>query len=321
MKKNKVVILQDKNFIEIEKALAVRGYFDYEIKKCCDFDEFISNADADDMIFLCKNDLIDEAVEKLKSGDSILSLLDSQAVLVTDGEKRKLFIPIELDYNKFLDEFLEKKPVYICQIFGKSLQSVSNKFDEFQTSYKIITKSQLLHTVYYDTYIDQQNLLDAFSNAVFAFDETSLEGACKTQLNDKKFALLEQVSCGNILAKLSSVGEFKNAKILLNDEDFIAAGVSQEMLTQFGTQSKEIAVELVKNSLAESDIALSVVGFDCDSGKIFVAVGNKSQIHVFSTEFAGDKVLRLENTSNFALFELLRFLKEKCWNHFEKLDK
>ena len=310
MKKNKVVILEDKNFIEIEKALVSRGYFDYEIKKCCNFDDFISDADADDMIFLCKNDFIDEAVEKLKTGDSILSLLDSQAVLVTDGEKRKLFIPIELDYNKFLDEFLEKKPVYVCQIFGRSSQNIQDKFDEFQTSYKIITKSSLLHTVFYNTYIEQQNLADAFADAVYAFDDTSLQGACGQILAGKNFALFEQVSCGQVLAKLSTAGEFKNAKLLLGDEDFLAAGVSQDILTQFGTQSKEAAVELVKNALGLCDVALSVVGFE--GGKIFIAVGNKSQIHVFSTEFGGDKALQLENVSDFALFELLRFLKEKC---------
>ncbi len=312
MRKIKVVILKDNNFLEIEKALATRGYFDIDIKKCCDFDEFISDADADDMIFLCKNDLIDETVERLKSSDSILSLLDSQAVLVTDGEKRKLFIPIELDYNKFLDEFLEKKDVYVCQIFGKSFQNIKSQFESFSTSYKIITKNMFLHTVYYDTYIDQQTLAESFGDAVFAFDETTLEGACQKYLAEKKFVVLEEISSGLVSAKLAAAGELKNAKILLSDNDFVSAGVSHDLLTQFGAQSKETAVELVKNFLGECDVALSVVGFDCDGGKIFVAVGNKTQIHIFSSEFAGDKASRLESISNFALFELLKFLKEKC---------
>ena len=70
-----------------------------------------------------------------------------------------------------------------------------------------------------------------------------------------------------------------------------------------------MAKNLLKN--AESDLALVVSGFDCDAGRCFVAVGNKKEIHVFSSVFYGNRNERMENVSSFALFRLLKFLKEK----------
>lgn len=306
---NKVIIFEENQQVDIEKRLLKRGLFDFSIIKCGSFDEMLNLAkqnNDDNTLILCKNKHIDKLVEEFASKGNVLSLISEQAVKI-QGEGKILIVPLELEIENFLDEFYAQLPVYSCSIFGKSLNFIQEKFDTFDVSYKIITKSKFLHTIYYSKFIDQTIIALAFGESLFGFDDVSLQEACAKLLNGKTLSVAESVTAGLVCGKLHSVNAIKDGKILLTQKDFDAIKMDEIFLEEHGF-SKELAYEIAKKLLSSCDIALSIIGGS--EGKIFVAVGSKEQIHVYASVFEGEKFDVLEDICEFALFKLFRFLKQ-----------
>ena len=97
------------------------------------------------------------------------------------------------------------------------------------------------------------------------------------------------------------------------ESDFEKLQLDKLFLDENGLVSKETAFAMAKNLLKKykSDFALAFVGFDCDAGRCFVAVGNAEQINVYSSVFHGCKQEIIENSTNFAIFKTICMLNEK----------
>lgn len=305
---NRVIIFEEGKKIDLEETLYRRGLLDFSLSKCSSYEEMVKFAKenrADNFLILCKNKHIDGLIEELNTSADVLSLVFEQAVKI-QGEGKILIVPAELEIEKFLDEFEPIKQVQACGIFGKSANAVAEKFEGFGVSYKIITKSAFLHTVYYSKPLDEMILNNAFGESVFAFSNEPLQESCAKVLNGKTVCVAESVTAGLVTSKLNSAFPVKSGKILLSQADYDAIKMDEIFIEEHG-YSKELAYEVAKKLLAFCDIALAVI--DDKNGKVFVAVGSKQQIHVFSSVFEGEGDT-LESISQFALFRLYRFLKE-----------
>lgn len=331
---NKIIVFCDNQnttsnaLKEIEISLLKRGLFDFSFLSCslyADCLAFCHDAKNEgNVIVVCKNEDIDKLVEAVKTDTDNLTLVDEQAVKLeqTTTFGKILFVPIEIGVEKFLDGFVEKKNVYSCSIFGKNHTFVQNFFSEIKEhevgfNYEIITKSQFLHTIYYSKHIDENVLNEKFGESVFAFDERSLQKCCADVLKEKSLSLsvADALTMGEISCRISLADEkvsLKEDLVLPNEDAFAKLDIEKAFLAEHGSVSKETVFVMSKNLLKDSvDLSLSVVGFDVDAGRCFVAVGNRQEIHVFSSLFYGSKQQRMENVTDFALFRLLRFLKEK----------
>lgn len=336
--KNKVVIFSDnQNLIaetltKVEKSLLNRGFFDFSFFSSSIFDDALdwckkSKIENDYSIILCDNKKMDEMVEKCKENEDNLSLLDEQAIVLeqtTTGHKM-LFVPIEIDVEKFLDKFLESKEVFSCSIFGKSRNFCSQIFEDLKEhevnfDYKIITLSSFLHIIYYSKHIVESVLVDKFGESLFCQRNCSLQDCCYEILknNNLTLSVADCLTSGKLSERLEQLENDEKIQVkenfILNDDDsFEMVDIEKSFLDEHGIVSKETVFVVAKNLLKKSnaDISISIVGFDCDAGRCFVAVGNKQEIHVFSSVFYGKRQERFENCVEFSLFRLLKFLKEK----------
>lgn len=329
---SKVVIFAEekaivsKEYEILEMDFLQRGIFDVQMTTTSIFEECVSvckesKNNIEQTILVCKNDMINNFVERLKDGDDTLSLIKEQAVILerktTFG--KMYFIPVEADFGSVLDEILPRKEVHKCSIFGKNKRFVEDAFESFNVKYAMLSKSSFLHTVYYSGSLNQQNLISVFGENFYSNQDKSLALCCQDLLAEHNLSLsiAEGVSMGNINAEFCKekvYSKLMECLVLTNEHVFNKVGLNKEFLDEFGIVSKETVFAVAKNMLKkqQSDIVLSVLGFDCDAGRCFVAVGNKDEIHVFSSVFYGNRENIVENLTDFALFRLLNFLKEKC---------
>lgn len=336
--KNKVIIFSDnqnliaETLMKVEKSLLNRGFFDFSFFSSSSLNETIdmckkAKIENDCSVIVCDNKLMDDIVEKCKENDDDLSLLEEQAIVLkqTTTFRKMLFVPIEIEVDKFLDDFLEAKEVFSCSVFGKNrsfcLQIFENiKEHEVNFDYKIITISSFLHIIYYSKFIVEDILVDKFGENLFCQSNCSLQDCCCEILknNNLTLSVADCLTSGKLSERLAQLENDEKIQVkenfILNDDDaFEMVDIEKSFLDEHGIVSKETVFVVAKNLLKKSnaDISISIVGFDCDAGRCFVAVGNKEEIHVFSSVFYGKRQERFENCVEFSLFRLLKFLKEK----------
>lgn len=336
---NKVVVCSSKQNLtadclgKIEESLLQRGFFDYSFSTCSSFDNLVcvcktAKNSIDNTIVICEDKMIDKLLEEIKESDDKFSYVNEQSIKLekTTTYRKMLFIPIELEIDKFLDLFLEKKESYVCSFFGKNQEFVNEKFDEIKTNfedgfdYVVISKSQFLHIIYYSKYVDEGLLIEHFGENVFVDFSKPLTEKLEELLISKnlKLSVADNLTFGLFSGKLFENSKqfaslLKRCVILNNDESFKQMLLDKQFLDNNGTVSKETAFELTKNLLRDDgvDIAVSIIGFDCEAGRSFVSVGNRQEIFVYSSVFYGDREKRLQNVINFALFKSIKFLIEK----------
>ncbi len=317
---NKVIVF-GKLSNKIENFLHERGIFD--ALSCFNFDDCLSLCknvcgEAENVVVLCKNQFVDLLVEKLKTSDDKMSLISEQAVKIERQTtfKTTLIVPIEAEYVKILNDFLPAKQIFVRSIFGKSEDFLNNKLEELKQSdesfvFKIVSKSAFLHIVYSTKQIDES----IFEGGSFSHTNESLSSALASVLKEKSLAVAEFMTFGALSGKLASACKenLKEIEVLACGKDFEKVGLDELFLEQNGTVSKETAFALAKNLLKnkKTDLAVAITGFDCDAGRTFVAVGNKHEIHVYSSVFYGERNEIVENSTDFAIFKAICFLKEK----------
>lgn len=315
MKKRLIVFSGNKTFCvkDVEKILLKLGHFDFSYIICDSFEDFQGECkqDFETGIVLCENEKIDTLIENVKQEGDQLSLLHEQAITLQRGNKQILFLPLGVSPENFFKEFLNDRGALIYSVFGKSASFIQNIFDSIRCDYKIITKSPFLHVVYCSTSANPELLKSAFGENLFSVEDEPLALACakKLEKSDQSIFIAEQMTaglvCGVLKENLKNSSLVKKAVVLSQTEDFEKLGVSQEFMRENGIASKEMAFELAKNMAlnSDSDLVMSVLG---EGEKCFVALGNKQQIHVFSTLFEGESSRDFSNIVDFALFRLLR---------------
>lgn len=314
------VIIFENTTQNIDDFLHEHGIFD--MLYCYSFEDCLSVCkkvceEAQNVVILCKNDQIDPLVEKLKTNEDVLSLINDQAVKMERQTiiKNVFFLPFEADYENLLESILPKKEQYISAVFGKSESFLKEKLELLKQDgdfdYHIVAKDAFLHIVYLTKPIDKQ----VFEGGCYSNKNQSLASALKTALQDKSLAVVEQMTGGRLISKISSSCKenIVGAELIFCDSDFEKVQLDELFLEQNGTVSKETAFAMAKNLLKKykTDFALAFVGFDCDAGRSFVAVGNSEQINVYSSVFYGSKEEIVENSTNFAIFKTICLLNEK----------
>lgn len=331
---NKVIVCAENQFLicdvlrKIEKSLLKMGLFDFSFLSCSLFADCLSFCTdakrfADTTIVVCENEKIDKIIDSIKDGTEKFSLLKEQAVVLehTTTYNKMLFLPIEVEAESFLDLFLNKREVFCCSIFGKSKSFVENEFERLKNQnrfeFALHSKSQFLHTVYFSGKGLEEGLKDVFGESLISFDDKSLADCC-VECSTKKgvtLSIAEGITKGKLVSKLAETQNFglvvKKSFVLNKDGDFEDLNIDGLFLNENGDVSKETAFATTKNLIAKSscDVGISILGFDCDAGRCFVAVGNKKEIHVFSSVFFGGRLQIFENACDFALFRLLKFLQ------------
>ncbi len=312
---NKVIVFtgnQNCCIERVEKCLLGLGHFDFSVIVCHTLDDCIAQCgqEFDTGIVICDNHDLDRILEGVKKEDDTLELLHEQAVSLRHGAKKMLFLPLGVKLEMFFKEFLGDFGAIVHSVFGKSVGYVQNIFSSVRCDYKIITKTPILHTVYCSTTVNPEILKSALGENLFSLEDENIASACASVLaaSGQSVAIAEQVSgglaCGS-LARERDCKFIKSAAVLRTDADFEKYGISAEFLQEKKAASRETAFELAKNLIktTEADIVMAIVGED---NKFFVAIGNKQEIHVFSTSFDGQHRENIDNLVDFALFRLMR---------------
>lgn len=315
---NKVVVF-GKLTEKLEDFLHERGIFD--ALSCFNFDDCIclyKNIETENIIVLCNNNQVDALVEKIKSSDDKLSLINEQAVKLERQTtyKTTTIVPIEADVVEILSQVLDENKFFANSVFGKSEAFLIEKLSQFKSSdsdfiFKIDTKSKFLHTVYTNKQISNE----VFEGGAYSSKNESLSMALSNALAGKTISIAEYMTMGALTAKLTENVKPNVAavEIVTSEYDFKKLNIDENFLAQNGAVGKETAFAMAKNLLKnkQTDLAISVTGFDCDAGRTYVAVGNKNEIHVFSSIFYGDRQEIVESATDFAIFKAICFLKEK----------
>ena len=318
---NKVVIF-GRNTKKVEEILLDRGVLEYIV--CQDFDDCLSVCKSvyersEEIVVLCNNDQIDSFVEKLKTQEDNLSLINDQAVKMERQTifKKHFFVPIEGDFEKLLDQILPHREFYVSAIFGKSGTFLKEKLEQLKAvngenfEFRIVEKTNFVHIVYHTSQIEES----VFEGGVYSRKNESLAQRIVDVLGDKSVSIAEYMTGGALTAKVAKFSKknIRSAEVFFDESGFEKIGISKLYLEQNDMVSKETVFDMAKNLLRNnaSDLAIAVTGFDCDAGRSFVAIGNKGEIHVYSSVFYGARHEIVENVTDFALFKLVCFLKEK----------
>lgn len=324
--KNKVLIFDDsqnlisKTALKMEKFLTMKGLFDFSFLTSSDFEEFESvlkeqRKEETSVIVICQNDKLDECLETVKKDDDKLSLVDEQAIKLENESQalKMLFVPFELEFEKFLDGFFEEKNVFVYAVFGKSRGFVCGKFEEFKSElgcdYKIITKHPYLHIVYCSQEVSAERVDEAFGQSVFSNANESLAEKLNKILSEKgkTLSVVEYGTYGNVACDLNC-----QSSVLKTEDELKKFGVSKEIL-EGENAGKEVVFALSKKVLSKqaSDLVLSVCDKIGDEEKTYVSVGDKQVVHLYSSVFVSEAKERFAILQDFAIFRLICFLNGK----------
>ncbi len=306
---NRIIVFSD-NLDEIKGILNRLGCFDALIY-CNRFEDFLENCrkarECQRAVVICENEQIDKLVDEIKEAEDKFSLVEEQALLMETAAGKILFLPAELDAEKFLSQFLGQEEVFVVTVFGKSRNSVKAVFEElkseFELNYEIITKTAFLHTVYFSKEVDEERLKEAFGENLLSFSDEGVAGALGRVCN-KNLGVCEHFTSGLVTSRLKTEAKAKIAEstLILEDKD-TSKYVPESIILENGAVSKEVAFALAKNLAKNCEVALVTLATE---GKGFVAVGDTAEIHVFSVCF--EKENFLQNFVDFALFRLLKYL-------------
>lgn len=310
--------LISKTTLDLEKFLLDRGLFDFSFLTSCNFEEFekILKSERNGsgrIVLLCDNDKLDECIEAVKKPEDGLYLIDDQAVKLEnqDEDFHVLFVPFELEFEKFLDEFLPKRSSFVYSIFGKSRSFVKSKFEtiknEMGCSYEIITIHPFLHKVYCSIEIGKNRIKNDFEQNLYSEKDETLAERLNEILFEKgkTLTVAEFGTAGRISCNLNC-----DSRILQEIEQLKSMDVTDEMIAG-QSAGKEVVFALAKKLLSESksDLVLAVCDRLSGSEISYVAVGDKEVVHLYSSVFSGE--LRDRTLKEFAIFRMISFLSEK----------
>lgn len=329
---NKVLAFSDSQVVlareveKLEKFLAKKGLFDFSFCTTSDFEqfkEFCKQPFSQFEIIVCENKKLDNLLENLKEVGDNFSLVEQQAVKLQRGETKTIFIPLEIDFQPFLENFLPLRDAFCYAIFGKRASFVEESFAKLKIDldfdFKIFSESEYLHKVYCSKKIEKQILENVFEDCFYSEQDENLASCVQRKLKENNltisFAEIGTNGClvANFCAEADTSNVIKKNFVLTKNEDFENLKISKDFLLEKGVSSKECAFEMAKKLLQNfnNEIALSVTGTCSNGGRWFIALGNKDEIHLFSTAFYGNRSEILKNVTDFAFFRVLCFLNSK----------
>lgn len=319
---------------KMEKFLISRGLFDFSFYLNSDFEDFQKKCKEEKdcegfTVVLCENSKIDELLEIIKSEGDNFSLQQDQAVrLERNSGKNMIFVPIELDFEEFLEDFLPKKDVYVCSLCWVGRNNIKKKFDilknGFDLEYKIISETRNLHKVFYSKYLEEQRLEFEFGDNLYSFKDESLANRCATIINENNLTLsvAEFNSSGrlieNILREKALSSCVNDALMILDIKQIENLGVSKQLIEEQGGVNHKVLFSMAKSLLRDfkSDVVVTVsfddsIYFEGSDKKSYITVGNKEKIYQYGFVCLSEN--RQENLIDFCdyiLYRLFIFLKQ-----------
>lgn len=169
-------------------------------------------------------------------------------------------------------------------------------------------------------------ILEELKDYIYALDDTPLEKRVYEGLSLRKYKLsvCESFTGGRISArmvKVPGVSEVFNEGLntYSNQSKRLRLGVSLDTLKRYGAVSAETAREMAEGLLkTECSICAATTGIagpNSDDtqkpvGLCYIAVGIKNDVFVHKYQFQGDRECVTQTAVNYALFQLLKLLKQ-----------
>ena len=168
--------------------------------------------------------------------------------------------------------------------------------------------------------------INTFKRYIYADYQTVLnENAIELlKISGRKISVAESFTGGSVASALTAITGaskvFYEGFVCYNTQAKIKRlGVSSDTVREYGVVSREVAYEMVKGLLNNSncDVAVATTGYASPTGEenkpcglCFIAVGDERKIEVFQYNFTGDRQEITTKGKNATLFELNKFLKD-----------
>lgn len=161
----------------------------------------------------------------------------------------------------------------------------------------------------------------------YGWDELSLAEAIQNLCIKKnvKLALAESCTGGRISSEIvkipGSSGYYKGGIVAYDyDVKYDHLNVSREVIEEKGAVSPEVVEQMAKNVIdfMDADYSIGISGIagpgggtpDKPVGSVWIGLASKEKVESRLMRFPFDRVNNIKITSNYALFLLLRFIKE-----------
>lgn len=268
-----------------------------------------------DLLVLADNEKLDSLLlENLQKLGNDKEIVDDLAVIFTSGDRKIIFLPIDVSTDNLLEKVLKKQKngQKTCkfQLFGKTIAQVTELVKGVEGVEFNILGDNLLSCVY-ASYEGEDNVIDdkqvqiasLLRENMFSENDLDLAGSVTQllRLKNQKIAICESVTSGKILSMLGTNENF--AQVLKSGTVTAESGQadSEKIYTQ--------ALELLKSS--GGDIVLAIDGkFDEKGLNCLIAVGNKNSINVYKNRFNGTRENVIVMASNCALYHLVKKLRQ-----------
>lgn len=340
MKQNKVLFYTENGLFvdkiqKMEKFLLSRGLFDFSFNYFSDFQEFEKKCKEEKdregfTVVLCENNKIDALLEEIKSDGDSFTLVKEQSVKLErdNGLKEMIFVPIELAFEDFLEEFLPKNEVFVCSLYWISRKKIKEKFDilknGFDLEYKIISETRDLHKVYFSKFLEQERLEFEFGDCLYSDKDEPLANRCATLLkdNDLTISVAEHCLNGRLIGIFANENELKplltQSLLFLNTNQIKDFGVCDDLIDEQQAVNHEVLFDMAKNLLksSKSDIVVTA-SFEEEYSenndkRSYVTLGDKEKFYQYGFVRLGkDKQESLVEFCDYILYRLYIYLKQK----------
>ena len=298
-------------------AKVFERFLNVETAQNCEFSIVISeNENLDSLISL--------AMPKFNQSKN---LIEEQGVLLKNESSYLLFLPIESDCCKLLKETLKligkNKTLFGFSLFGENPKKVESFLSAKNLSCKIFEKDLVLRVIVGGDISDSlKSELSQNFKTIYSFSLESLERKVFSLLKNKNktLSICESVTGGKIVSSLISSNpgisaHLKEGLTLYQEQaKREVLDVSDDIVQKYTCESPEMSGELAKKLLshANTDYVLAITGDSSGekAGFVYIAVGDKTEIHVFKVKLFGSRVEIINRASNVALYNLIKILEK-----------
>lgn len=275
----------------------------------------------ENILVFCENEHIDNLLLKnIQLLGNQKELIEELAISFQIGAQCLSVIPIDLDWQKFTSIVLDKAKMEgfkYCKfhLFGRDVADVLKTLQTLHTdnaslSYSVQGKGILtdIYACYQGgtTLIDdeQVKIASIFRDNLYSENDLSLPQIVLEllRLKNLKLAVQESITGGNLTAQLFKDNKdfstvLKCSEIIPNPELVDAESVYTAAVSFLKTTGADLAVVVHGNADA--------TGMTC-----FIAIGDKSTVHVYKNRFNAERSVCCEMATASALFHLVKKLRQ-----------
>lgn len=271
------------------------------------------------LIVFCENNVLDNVIiDNIRTLGAERKMIDELAVIFEKEGKKKIFLPIDLDWQSLLSKALEEKDEGLkkCKFhaFGISQKEVISALEKIKSENESLSFHVLGDNLLTDAYVvykGQENLIDdmqvkiasVFRDKLYSENELELSQIVfqLLRLKNVKIAIREGVTGGKIVSKLFAEND--------NFSQVLASGEVVEEIELSPEKIYEESYNLLRK--ANCEVVMVVRGEWKDNGlNTLFAIGDKNSIFVYKNRYNANKKTALDMVINCALFHLVKKLRQ-----------